>query len=250
MKFFFRLIINGFLGIIGYRIQNLNTGIPVYPVESTKEEQELINKYLKISMTNEIRMWSLLKSLDYVLSKNIDGDVVECGVWKGGCIGLMDEILRKNKSKKKVYAYDTFEGMSEPGIFDKDFEGNIITEKTIEGYEKMHGYPNESEVISNLEKSGCNLNNFIFTKGLVEKTLKIKSNLPSKISILRLDTDFYESTKIELEILYPLISKGGILIIDDYGHFEGARKAVDEFFREKKHLVHYVDYTCRLIQKN
>ena len=101
MKFFFRLIINGFLGIIGYRIQNLNTGIPVYPVESTKEEQELINKYLKISITNEIRMWSLLKSLYYVLSKNIDGDVVECGVWKGGCIGLMDEVLRKNKSKKR-----------------------------------------------------------------------------------------------------------------------------------------------------
>jgi hypothetical protein len=74
--------------------------------------------------------------------------------------------------------------------------------------------------------------------------------LPEKISILRLDTDWYESTKIELEILYPLLEPGGVLIVDDYGHFEGAKKAVDEYFCDSKPWMQYVDYSCRLIIKN
>ncbi len=88
-------------------------------------------------------------------------------------------------------------------------------------------------------------------QGKVEDTLVIKENVPKKISLLRLDTDWYESTKVELEILYPLLQKGGILIIDDYGHFKGCRKAVDEYFskHKKKPMLHYVDYTCRLIIK-
>jgi hypothetical protein len=86
-------------------------------------------------------------------------------------------------------------------------------------------------------------------KGPVEKTLLNKKNLPKKISLLRLDTDFYESTKIELEILYPLLVKKGVLIIDDYGHWKGARKAVDEYFKNCYNCVHRIDYTCRLIIK-
>lgn len=69
--------------------------------------------------------------------------------------------------------------------------------------------------------------------------------------MLRLDTDWYESTKIELELLYPLLQKGGILIIDDYGHFKGCGKAVDEYFSKfrTKPRLHYIDYTCRMIIK-
>ena len=79
--------------------------------------------------------------------------------------------------------------------------------------------------------------------------LALKKNIPKKISLLRLDTDWYESTKIELEILYPLLQKGGILIIDDYGHWGGSKKAVDEFFLDKYVWMHYIDYACRLIIK-
>jgi hypothetical protein len=67
---------------------------------------------------------------------------------------------------------------------------------------------------------------------------------------LRLDTDWYESTKIELEILYPLLEPGGILIIDDYGHFSGARKAVDEYFKNKIPFMFHVDYSCRILIKD
>jgi hypothetical protein len=87
-------------------------------------------------------------------------------------------------------------------------------------------------------------------KGMVENTLIKNENLPDKISILRLDTDFYESTKKELEILFPRLATGGVLIIDDYGHFKGAQQAVDEYFEGKDIWLHYVDYTCRLMVKN
>ena len=67
---------------------------------------------------------------------------------------------------------------------------------------------------------------------------------------MRLDTDFYESTKIELEVLYKKLSIGGVLIIDDYGNWLGAKKAVDEFFDKQKPWLHYIDRTCRLLIKS
>ena len=94
-----------------------------------------------------------------------------------------------------------------------------------------------------------NINNIKFIEGEVEKTLLYEENLPKKISILRLDTDFYSSTKKELEILYPRLVSGGVCIIDDYGYWKGARQAVDEYFGDQKWL-HVVDQTCRYLIKD
>ena len=93
------------------------------------------------------------------------------------------------------------------------------------------------------------MNDIYFIKGKVEETLNVKQNIPDKISLLRLDTDWYSSTKKELEVLYEKVSPGGVIIIDDYGHWGGAKKAVDEFFKGKYVWMHYVDYACRLIIK-
>ena len=93
------------------------------------------------------------------------------------------------------------------------------------------------------------LENINLIKGKVEDTLSNKDNVPEKISILRLDTDFFDSTKIELEVLFPRLEKNGILIIDDYGYKYGARKANDEYFKERPFLT-YVDRDCRLLIKN
>ena len=82
-----------------------------------------------------------------------------------------------------------------------------------------------------------------------KNTLRNKKKLPKKISILRLDTDFYESTKIELEVLFPRLVKGGVLIIDDYGFWKGAKKAVDEYFCDYRQFFHYIDHSCRLLIK-
>ena len=94
-----------------------------------------------------------------------------------------------------------------------------------------------------------NNDNLICIKGEVEKTLKISENLPTKISLLRLDTDWYESTKIELEALFPLLSKNGILIIDDYGYWKGSKKAVDEYFKDKNINLFKIDFTSRYLFK-
>ena len=91
---------------------------------------------------------------------------------------------------------------------------------------------------------------FKFIKGKVEQTLLVKTNLPNKISLLRLDTDWYESTKIELNKLFPLLVQKGVLIIDDYGDMPGCRKAVDEYFSDKDILMISIDRSCRIVIKN
>ena len=106
------------------------------------------------------------------------------------------------------------------------------------------------DVLNSSKKLFSNSDDFIFIKGKVENTLIEKNNIPEKISFLRLDTDFYESTKIELETLYPRVSKKGVLIIDDYGDFPGCRKAVDEYFLNKNVLMIGVDKSCRVIIKD
>ena len=94
-----------------------------------------------------------------------------------------------------------------------------------------------------------NPDNVQLIMGKVEDTLLKKENLPESISVLRLDTDWYESTKIELEVLYPRLVKGGILIVDDYGMWNGSRRAVDEYFKDSNVWLHYIDEDCRLLVK-
>ena len=112
-------------------------------------------------------------------------------------------------------------------------------------------YCSLEDVKKNIEKY-CNndLEKIIFVKGKVEQTLNKNDNIPQIISLLRLDTDFHDSIKKSLEILYPKLIKGGVLIIDDYGHFKEVKTAVDNFFKDKKKIwMHRIDYTCRLIIK-
>lgn len=213
----------------------------------------LIKTSQKYSMTNERRLWSLLQSMQYVIQNKIDGEFVECGVWKGGNIILFKKYLEEKKIKKNIYAYDTYDGMPKPGIFDyklgyfkKEFGLNIYNVK-----KKNWNKIDLNTVKSNILNECDDIDNIHFIKGLVQDTLTKNDNLPEKISILRLDTDFYESSKKELEILYPRLSKGGILILDDYGTWTGVKQAVDEFFEKKGEIpfLHFVDYGCRLLIK-
>ncbi len=219
-------------------------------VEINKEEENLINLSKKFSMTTEIRMWALLNSLKKVNADNVEGDIVECGIWKGGNIILVKNFLEINNMNRNIFCYDTFEGMHETNEFDKEISTNLDASEIIKGDNYFVCKSTLEETKKNIESNVKNLNHVNFIKGKVEETLLKKENLPEKISICRLDTDYYSSTKTELDILYPRISKGGILIIDDYGHWSGSKKAVDEFFNKDFVMMHYVDYACRLIIKN
>jgi hypothetical protein len=241
-------LVNNVLGVLGLEVIRLVRHVPKFPVESSEEDIRLLEDCLPYSMTNPIRMWALLTAIKHVEKNQIAGDFVECGVWKGGCLALMMK-AQAGPSTRTVFGFDTFSGMTDPGIHDVDIFSGQVSLEDIEKYENKYSYPGKLVVEKNLADLDCNTDVRLI-EGDVALTLKNTKNLPSKISILRLDTDFYESTKVELEVLFPLLSDGGILIIDDYGHYEGARRAVDEYFRGKNYLLHYVDYTCRLVVKS
>lgn len=194
-------------------------------------------------MTNFERMWALIQSFHHVKQESLIGDFVECGVWKGGNIILLKKLIEKFNLKKNIYGFDTFEGMVKPGFYDVNYKN-----KSANPIEIGIAMCSLENVKKNIIKN-TNSDNIFLIKGKVENTLRNKNNLPKKISILRLDTDFYESTKIELEILFPRLVKGGILIVDDYGYWKGAQKAVDEYFGNYRQFLHYVDHSCRLLIK-
>ena len=189
----------------------------------------------------------------FKMSQNIPGDIVECGVWKGGNLILCQKYLNLQNVSIKIHGFDNFEGMVKPKEIDADYR-NVPASEMHSLFKKdknknSWAYCSLEDVNKNIKET-VPKHNIKLIKGIVEKTLLDQKNLPEKISILRLDTDFYESTKIELEILYPKLVSGGFLIIDDYGHFKGCRKAVDEYFRDDLPYLHYVDYSCRLIIKS
>ena len=223
-----------------------------FPVEIKEEEKEIIKLSSKYTMTDTITMWALIQSIKNVIQNKIDGDFVECGVWKGGNLILCQKYFDLQHIKKKIYGFDTFEGMVEPKEIDIDYRSIPASEMyslfKSDGEKSNLACCSLDEVNNNIIET-VPKNNIKLIKGRVENTLLEEKNLPEKISILRLDTDWYESTKIELEVLYPRLMSGGFLIIDDYGHFKGCRKAVDEYFKDNMPYLHYVNYSCRLIIK-
>ena len=238
-------LINTSLSKFGYTVIKKKPTI----VEISNEERNIIDLCRNFSMTPDIRMWGLINSLKKILYQNIEGDIVECGIWKGGNIILIKKLLDKYNSKKNIYCFDTFEGMNDTTEIDKELSTNISAKEIISDDEYFSCKSSFKETESNIKKNVDNMKNIFFIKGKVEDTLEKDENIPNKISLCRLDTDYYSSTKIELEKLYSRISTGGILIIDDYGHWSGSKKAVDEFFKDKFVMKHYIDYACRLIIK-
>ena len=201
-----------------------------------EEFTELKAKCLPHTMTSVESLYYTYRSAKYVIENNIPGDFVECGVWKGGNTMMVALTLMKMKNTdRKIYLYDTFEGMSEPTEKDISYKNE---DADIEWKESQKGNINEwcyspmDEVKNNLYSTGYPKDKLFFVKGKVEDT--IPGTLPGQISVLRLDTDWYESTYHELLHLYPLLSKNGFLIIDDYGYWKGAREAVEQYFGENK----------------
>lgn len=191
------------------------------------------------TMTSVERITELYNSLEYIRINNIKGDIVECGVWKGGNILGCLEYMRFHRMDNSVWLYDTFEGMTETTEHDVDFNNNSgeiwigRCDSTISEVKKIVNENNYPE------------NKINFIVGDVSKTLLEKENIPECISLLRLDTDWYKSTKDELDFLYPKLITGGVLIVDDYGHWKGSKKAVDEYFKSKglSPKINFIDYT-------
>ena len=156
-----------------------------------------------------------------------------------------------NLKNIKIYGYDTFEGTPRPGSIDKDKYGKVLMHQYENNKidENTSGWNNTSlEVVqSNFYNNTKSNNNLELIKGKVEDTLLDEKNIPEKISLLKLDTNLYESTKIQLEILFPRVKKGGIIIVDNYFNYNGIKKATDEYFAKKKYLIKYFPITARAV---
>lgn len=233
---FVKNLIQKTLNLAGYEIRPLPCKFQNFPLELSKSDEELIRYVVDntYSMASVQRLVNTLKSCKYVVKNNIPGDFVECGVWRGGNGIVAKKIFEALGSDKKVWMFDTFEGMTKPS--DEDVNAKTCI-KAEEKYHKTLGkthsnwcYASIDDVKKNCKASSIKMSEVKFIQGDVCKTLIEPKNLPQKIAVLRLDTDWYESTKMELEVLYPRLEKNGVLIIDDYGHWQGSRKAVDEYF--------------------
>jgi O-methyltransferase len=227
----------------------------IYPSDFSANNIQEIEKVRPYTMTSIERLLCLSNAVEHICKNKIEGDIVECGVWKGGSMMLVaSKLMSLGEINRKLFLFDTYEGMSAPTEFDKTFnkqDAKILLEKESnkENGDNIWCYSSIEEVKNNLYSIGYEKNNLIFIKGKVEDTLPYKEI--KEIALLRLDTDWYESTKHELETLYEKLVIGGILIIDDYGHWSGAKKAVDEFIENRKLnlFLNRVDYTCRLAIK-
>jgi O-methyltransferase len=223
-------------------------GLPADFDKDVIDTYQLVKPY---TMTTPERIAALCNAVKYLVENNIEGDFVECGVWRGGStMAAIDTLIKSGDKKREIYLYDTYEGMSEPTEHDKIFTGTAADE-LMNASDKNDAtsvwcYSALEEVQNNVGSLKYPTELIHFVKGKVENT--IPQNIPQKIALLRLDTDWYESTAHELKHLYPLLVPGGVIIIDDYGHWEGARKAVDEYIETEKLplLLNRIDYTGRI----
>lgn len=252
---YFKKSIKKILGLIGFDVVvtrkgkdtakniTLETVELVYP-KDVSQEKEFIDLYEKCkdyTQTSIDDMYSLHKAVEYVVKNNIDGDFVECGVAQGGSSMMIAySLLSLEETDRNIYLYDTYAGMTEPGEFDvRLFDGKPTHDRwarRVKGDINLWCYSPLEDVQKNMLSTGYPENKLLFIKGDVKDT--IPKIVPDKISILRLDTDWYESSRHELEHLFPRLSKNGVLIIDDYGYWQGNRKAVDDYFKNKNiHLM-------------
>lgn len=184
-------------------------------------------------------------AIKYILANNIEGDIVECGVYNGNFQVIWIEELQKQGAIRDLYLFDTFEGLVEPGEHDYTADTALLynmNKDTVKDYWKNQKIDDNTNgwcycpldsVKERLNSTGYSQDHIHYVVGDVLETLKDRSNIPDKIAILRLDTDWYESSKYELEQMYDNVVDGGVIIFDDYLHWNGQRKATDEFFESR-----------------
>lgn len=185
------------------------------------------------TMTSPEKLNALVLAVRYVVAHGIQGAVVECGVWRGGSMqAAARTLVEVGDTSRDLYLFDTFEGMSEPGEKDLRHDGvsaSDLLERNSKG-SLVWAVASLADVQDGMRRVGYPDDRLHYVQGKVEDT--VPQSAPESISILRLDTDWYESTKHELDHLYPRLASGGVLLLDDYGWWDGAKRAVDEWLEE------------------
>ena len=224
------------------------------PPDFDEAAKGIIRAVRPYTMTSPERLFSLIEAVRYVAAAGVAGSFVECGVWRGGSMmAAALALLECADTSRELYLFDTFEGMSAPTEHDVAIDGQsaatLLQAPRSTDPTSAWCYATLPDVQAALERTRYPAERIHFVRGRVEDTLP--AGAPQSIALLRLDTDWYESTRHELEHLYPALVPGGVLIIDDYGHWAGCRKAVDEYFTARgiRLLLQRVDYTGRIAIK-
>lgn len=224
---------------------------PSYPVDFSATDQKLVSEVKPYTMTSPERIFALVRAVEYVHKHSIPGSIVECGVWKGGSMLAVAKTFKAlNDQSRDLYLFDTFEGMTAPTEHDRSFDDDRAARQLANSDRQDSAsvwcFADLESVKRTLALSGYDPARLHFVRGPVEET--IPAQAPDQIALLRLDTDWYESTRHEFEHLFPRLAPGGVLIIDDYGHWKGSRQATDEYLEKHgvRMLLNRIDYTGRI----
>ena len=219
-------------------------------------ERRIVCSALPYTMTSVARLVALVDAVRYCVRRGLAGDFAECGVWRGGSVLAMILTLQElGQSHRDIHLFDTFEGMTAPGERDvsvsEEAAADVWRRAAARG---ERPWPDLFDpqlvgleaVRENLLATRYPPERLHFVCGPVEESLP--RHAPERLALLRLDTDWYESTRHELRHLYPRLAQAGVLIVDDYGHWEGCRHAVDEYFAvaAEPPLLNRIDYTGRM----
>jgi O-methyltransferase len=218
----------------------------------TPDEAVILDRVRPYTMTSEARVIAIIDVIGYLNRYQISGAVVECGVWRGGSsMAAALALHAAGDTGRELYLYDTFEGMTIPTTVDRSYDGLLAADQlaAVPAGTGVWCQAGLDEVRANLLSTGYPEEKTHFIQGRVEDTLP--ATMPERVALLRLDTDWYESTRHELEQLYPRLVPGGVLIIDDYGHWQGSKKATDEYFAANSKPIFFqrLDYTGRIAVK-
>jgi len=216
-------------------------------------ERDILDMVAPFTRTSTERLLASIRAAEHVSRAAIPGDIVECGVWRGGSSMAMALSLRAvGDTGRRLFLYDTFSGMTAATSADVDDRGqraDALLAGAPKTEDRVWAIASLEDVKRNMRLTRYADDLVVYVPGPVEQTLP--GTVPKQIALLRLDTDWYESTKAELDHLYPRLAIGGVMIVDDYGHWQGARRAVDEYFaaRSEHPFLHRTDYTGRVMIK-
>lgn len=212
-------------------------------------QRRIVQKVIPFTMSDIQRIVSTINAIEYIVHYGIEGNIVECGVWRGGQMMAAAMTLKHLNENRNLILFDTFTGMTNPETVDVDIHGcsaqPVYEASLLKSIGKRWCEASITDVMQNIESTGYPTDLVEYVVGPVEETIP-KENL-SKIAYLRLDTDWYSSTLHELTFLYPLVVRYGVVCIDDYGHWQGARKATDEYItsQDLPIFLHRIDYSGR-----
>jgi O-methyltransferase len=212
-----------------------------FPRDYDEAAREILRAVAPYTMAHHSKLFALICAARYVNEHRIPGDVVECGVWRGGAMQAVARAFHSvGDTSRDLHLFDTFEGMPSPTEQDVRHDGvpaaNLLARAS--RHRAIWAVASLEDAQEGFTHVPYPAEKIRYVKGRVEET--IPEQAPEHISILRLDTDWYESTRHELEHLYPRLVSGGVLFIDDYGYWQGSRLATDEFLGRTKERLFLV----------